>query len=154
MLTLRPADLSDLDPLTHLCIAAKAHWGYDADFMDRCRDELTVRAADLEADDMVVAVKNSETAGFAQLSHTGTIAHLERLYIHPAFMGCGIGRRLFDWARTTARDLGAQGMVIEADPHAAGFYHRMGCTDAGTVPSGSIPGRVLPRLTCPIQAAP
>jgi hypothetical protein len=37
-------------------------------------------------------------------------------------------------------------MVIEADPDAVGFYRRLGAVDYGTAPSGSIPGRLIPRL--------
>jgi hypothetical protein len=37
-------------------------------------------------------------------------------------------------------------MMIEADPDAAGFYRLMGAADDGIAPSGSIRGRLLPRL--------
>jgi hypothetical protein len=37
-------------------------------------------------------------------------------------------------------------MVIEADPDAAPFYRKMGAKHCGFAPSGSIPGRVLPKL--------
>jgi hypothetical protein len=37
-------------------------------------------------------------------------------------------------------------MTIDADPGAVPFYERMGAVPAGLVPSGSIPGRFLPRL--------
>jgi hypothetical protein len=42
--------------------------------------------------------------------------------------------------------MGADRMVIEADPDAAPFYRRIGAKDCGLVPSGSIPGRMLPKL--------
>jgi hypothetical protein len=37
-------------------------------------------------------------------------------------------------------------MIIEADPDAAPFYRRLGARDAGLAPSGSIAGRMLPKL--------
>jgi hypothetical protein len=36
--------------------------------------------------------------------------------------------------------------MVDADPYAAAFYRRCGAIDVGLVPSGSIPGRFLPRL--------
>lgn len=36
--------------------------------------------------------------------------------------------------------------MIDAGPGAVGFYQAMGAERAGTAPSGSIPGRTLPRL--------
>jgi hypothetical protein len=42
--------------------------------------------------------------------------------------------------------MGAHRMAIEADPDAAPFYRRMGAKDSGFAPSGSIPGRMLPKL--------
>ena len=37
-------------------------------------------------------------------------------------------------------------MTVQSDPHAEGFYRAMGMERVGEVPSGSIPGRVLPKL--------
>ena len=82
----------------------------------------------------------------AQIALKGKIAELSSLFVEPTRLRCGAGRQLFDWAKQTARSAGAAHLVIEADPYAAGFYRRMGAIDAGTVPSGSIPGRMLPVL--------
>jgi len=43
-------------------------------------------------------------------------------------------------------------LVIDADPDAADFYRRMGAVDAGSVASGSISGRVIPRLTIELRS--
>ena len=37
---IREATEADLPALTALCLAAKAHWGYDAAFMAACEQEL------------------------------------------------------------------------------------------------------------------
>jgi hypothetical protein len=42
--------------------------------------------------------------------------------------------------------MGADRLLIEADLEAAPFYRRMGAHDYGLAPSGSIPGRMLPKL--------
>jgi hypothetical protein len=49
--------------------------------------------------------------------------------------------------------MGARRVFIEADPDAAPFYRRMGARDAGLAPSGSIAGRMLPRLVFELCAA-
>ena len=47
--------------------------------------------------------------------------------------------------------MGAAALEIDADPHAAGFYERMGAVRIGETPSSLIPGRSLPRLRLLIQ---
>ena len=44
--------------------------------------------------------------------------------------------------------------MIEADPDAAPFYRRMGAQDVGLAPSGSIPGRMLPKLVKELCSIP
>ena len=46
-------------------------------------------------------------------------------------MGTGVGRALFDHAMKTAAAAGAAAVKIEADPHAEGFYERMGARRIG-----------------------
>ena len=53
---------------------------------------------------------------------------------------------LYVWACRFAQGLGAKEMVIAADPDAAPFYEHMGAEPAGQTESGSIAGRILPRL--------
>jgi predicted N-acetyltransferase YhbS len=66
-------------------------------------------------------------------------------------MGRGIGRMLLDDALRTARACGARALVIDSDPHAEGFYLRMGAARTGEVPA-DVAGvrRVLPRLRIPL----
>jgi hypothetical protein len=56
------------------------------------------------------------------------------------------------WAAGVARNMGATRLFIEADPDAAPFYRRMGAVDVGLAPSGSIPGRILPKLAVDLRA--
>ena len=147
---LRPAVPQDLPDLSALCLRSKAHWGYDAEFIAACREELTLTEADL-ADPVIVAEIGGQVAGLAQVGRKGADADLLLLYVEPAAMGYGVGRALFDWCLKTALTMAAPQLLIEADPHAASFYEKMGATRIGEAPSGSIPGRVLPLLTCPVR---
>ena len=151
MLTLRKARPEDCRPATDLCLRSKAVWGYDADFMERCRAELSLTPDILNRDDAQVAECDGRMLGVAQVSRHGDDAYLEKLFVDPDALGRGVGRALFEWARSTARDRGASRLVIEADPGAAAFYRQVGAIDAGSAPSASIPGRLLPRLVLPLS---
>jgi GNAT superfamily N-acetyltransferase len=146
MLHLRPARPDEADILTELCLRSKAVWGYDEAFMRACRAELTLSPADLAASSLQVAVDGNEVAGVVQVVVDGEKADLAKLFIAPSTLRAGVGRKLFDWAVNSARERGARWLSIEADPDAAAFYRRMGAIDDGVAPSGSIPGRLLPRL--------
>jgi GNAT superfamily N-acetyltransferase len=146
MILLRNARQDELSGLSGLCLRSKAHWGYDGAFMAACRAELTLHPDDLETTSLQVAERAGSVAGLAQVRVTGADADLLKLFIEPALIGAGVGRLLFEWATAKARELGAVRMMIEADPDAAPFYERMGAHHAGSVASGSIPGRMLPRM--------
>jgi GNAT superfamily N-acetyltransferase len=146
MLQLRDARPDETPALTELCLRSKAVWGYDAAFMAACRDELTIQPADLETTSLQVAVDGDDLVGVVQVTIDGETAELAKLFIEPSTLRTGAGRTLFEWAKEAARKRGARWIWIEADPDAADFYRRMGAIDDGVAPSGSIPGRVLPRL--------
>ena len=138
--------LADLEPLTALCLRSKAWWGHDEAFIAACRDELTLTPDDLTASRMIVARKNANLAGIAQVALEGNKADLLKFFVDPANIGQGLGRILFEWVESEARRLGATTLSIESDPDAVAFYKRMGAVETGQVPSGSIPGRMLPLL--------
>jgi len=146
MLMLRPPRHDEAEALTDLCLRSKAVWGYDEQFIRACRSELTFTAAVMRSSHMRVAELDGYVVGVVQVTVTGELAELDKLFVEPGHLRSGAGRKLFDWARTTARESGAATLTIDADPGAAGFYRRMGAVDDGFAASGSIPGRFIPRL--------
>jgi GNAT superfamily N-acetyltransferase len=147
MIVLRPARPDEAASLTKLCLRSKAVWGYDRDFMAACRAELTLTPEAISASCVEVAeTDDGRILGLAQLSIHGTVAELDKLFVDPGNLRSGAGSALFTWATAEASRRGASLLMIDADPDAAAFYRRMGAADAGSVPSGSIPGRVIPRL--------
>jgi predicted N-acetyltransferase YhbS len=56
---------------------------------------------------------------------------LEHLWVLPAEMGRGLGRRLFDAAAAHARAAGAASLLIDGDPNALPFYLRVGAVQIG-----------------------
>lgn len=143
---LRAPERAELAALSALCLRSKAVHGYPEAMVAAFRAELTLTPADLEADALVVAEDASGIFGLVQVSAEGDDASLEKLFIAPERIGTGAGRVLFDWACGAARARGARRLVIESDPGAAGFYEAMGAVRDGEAPSGSVPGRHLPRL--------
>lgn len=143
---IRRVHAHELEALSGLCLRSKAVWGYDRAFMDACRAELTLTFADLDETEIRVAERDGAVVGVAQISIDGNEAQLEKLFVEPGLLRSGAGRALFAWASDEARKHGARVLVIDADPDAAPFYRKLGARDDGVVPSGSIPGRFLPRL--------
>jgi GNAT superfamily N-acetyltransferase len=114
--------------------------------MQACRKELSIEARDLRSTSIAVAEQDGRLIGVAQIKVIGNEADLLKLFVEPIVLRSGIGGTLFAWATDLARSQGADRLLIEADPDAAPFYRRMGAQDVGLAPSGSIPGRMLPKL--------
>ncbi len=139
----RPAEAAEL---TALALRSKAHWGYDEGFMAACREELAVRPADVTARRTAVAERDGRILGFTMLDGTPPAGALGMMFVEPDAIGQGVGRLLFGHAREQARRLGFTLLTIDADPNAEPFYTAMGAVRVGAVPSGSVPGRMLPLL--------
>jgi GNAT superfamily N-acetyltransferase len=143
---IRLAQRADLPALTVLCLASKAHWGYDAAFIAAVTDELTMTEAQL-GPGLTLWDEDGTALAMVQVSVNGDEAHLEHLFVAPDAMRRGLGRRMFRWALAQARAQGARRMSIDSDPFAEGFYRAVGAVLVGEAPSGSIPGRMLPLLS-------
>jgi GNAT superfamily N-acetyltransferase len=128
----RPADAG---LLTSLAFAAKGHWGYPESWLRRWEGVLTVTPGYLRAIPTYKAVSRRRVIGFCSLLVRGREASLEHLWVLPAEIGRGAGRTLFSWAEAVARAAGAATLRVESDPHAEGFYIRMGAERRGRVPA-------------------
>ena len=154
-LQLRPARAEDCRALSELGMRSKAYWGYPPDFMAACREELRVRPDSLEAPGWryVVARSGKQLVGYYALVRLDdSRVELDALFLEPACIGIGFGRRLFAAACADAAAMPADTLLIQADPHALRFYEAAGATKVGERESGSVPGRMLPVLLRPLQA--
>ncbi|MGP4112678.1 GNAT family N-acetyltransferase [Streptomyces sp. 4N509B] len=133
--------------LSELALRSKGHWGYDEDFLERCREELTLRPGDVEQRRTAVAERHGRVLGFVTVQGDPPDGELGMLFVDPPAIGGGVGRLLFEHALAVAQTLGFTRLEIGADPHAEAFYRAMGATRVGKVPSGSVPGRELPLMT-------
>jgi len=139
----RPAEAGTLTEIAH---SAKRHWDYPEGWMEIWAPALTFKPGDVEAADTFAAVLKDELVGFYRLRVHQPGARLEDLWIKPLFMGRGVGRALFEHALARCRAMGVQVLTVESDPHAQGFYEKMGMRKIGQRPSDVDRQRSLPIL--------
>lgn len=143
----RPPAPAEAEALTALVLRSKAHWGYSAEFMAACRDELAVTPEGLQSKHLSYRLleREGELVGFYCLHSMGAGQfELDALFVEPAHIGTGAGRALFDHAVGQVAGLGGGSLLIQSDPFAADFYRSVGATQTGVRASGSIAGRELP----------
>ena len=145
---LRQAVPLDAPGLTAIAFSSKRHWGYAEESIEGWRAQLTVSPADIAAGRVWVAMSEGAIAGFHALTPGPLCWTLEHLWVLPSAIGRGIGGRLLEHALATALAAGAQGLDIDADPNAEGFYLRCGARRVGEIaaPIPASPGRVRPQL--------
>lgn len=147
--SLRQAVIDDLDQLTAIAFAAKAHWGYPKEWLEQWHEELTMTPAHLDNLQFAIAEVEGNPAGFCALGFEGSVCAIHHMWVMPEFMGHGIGRRLFDWVVNIAFESGAQTLDVLSDPYAEPFYEKMGLVRT-QLESSSIPDRFLPRMHAPL----
>jgi GNAT superfamily N-acetyltransferase len=147
-IAIRQARLDEAEQLTQLALRSKASWGYSAEFMAACRNELALTAARLAAWDVWVADVDEVLAGMIalRLEPEAAKAEIEYFFVEPALHGRGIGAALAAAALAACRLKGVKLVSVDADPNAEVIYRRFGFQSTGRSPSGSIPGRTLPRM--------
>ncbi len=142
----RPAHVEEAADLSDLALRSKAHWGYDAAFIEACRDDLTISGDDISRGLVFVLEDGEHVIGFYALWGVETEAMLTDLFVEPDHIGRGHGRRLWDHAVETAQRLGYAIVTVHSDPHAEDFYRVMGAVRVGVVPSTVFPDRLLPLM--------
>ncbi|WP_328929279.1 GNAT family N-acetyltransferase [Streptomyces sp. NBC_00190] len=131
MVKVRAARPAEAESLTQLVMRSKAHWGYGPEFLASCAPDLRIRPLDVTARRIVVAEDERGTVlGLASLDGPAPRASLGLLFVEPSAIGRGVGRLLYQDALRRAVELGVRALVIDADPHAAGFYRAMGAVEA------------------------
>lgn len=152
---LRAARTDEAARLSGLATRSKGYWGYDRAFMEQCAEELTWSEADIAAGLIYVAETRDEVPlGFCDLRFTDGVLEVDALYVDPIAIGKGAGRVLWEKTEDVARVLEAETIALDADPHAVGFYEHMGLRIVGQAPSGSIAGRMLPRMEKSVSTSP
>lgn len=144
---IRKARADEAEALTDLSMRSKQSNGYDDAFMAACRAELTVTPSSMAEDEYWVA----ETDGLCGCvclidNRDGVSGEVHAFFVDPAMKRRGIGRLLWDKVVERAKAKGLTMLHLDADPSAVPFYEAMGFVVGGEAPSGSIAGRMLPRV--------
>src|SRR5882672_632758 len=145
---IRRAEPAEAQLLTEIAHAAKRHWGYPENWIERWKADLTITPEFISDNEVYVAVAGKEIVGCCALVCVDSLAELEHMWIKPDHIGTGVGRALFLHLKDRAVHLGLPALEISSDPHAEGFYQHMRAKRIGDVRS-EIDGkpRVLPRMT-------
>lgn len=136
---------SDANALTSIAFAAKKHWGYSPAQIEKWKSELTIAPEEIEDEIIFHMEMDGEIVGFYEISKAVEWFDIEHMWVLPEHIGKGLGKQLFEHAKNSAMRNGARGLRVESDPHAEGFYMKMGMKRVGEIES-SIPGRMLPIL--------
>jgi GNAT superfamily N-acetyltransferase len=133
---IRRAQASDARALRALTRRSMAHWPHDAAYLAEANRLMSLSGKDLEHDEAWVLEQDGRPTGYYRLSIEADVAEIEELMVEPAWIGQGMGRRLFEHAADAARRLGCARMEWDTDENPAGFYGAMGGKMIGTRPSG------------------
>ena len=82
LLRLRTPRPDEAAILTELCLRSKAVWGYDKEFMQACRDELTLTPSTMQSSHFKVAEIGRCLIGMAQVTVKGDTAELDKLHLN------------------------------------------------------------------------
>lgn len=141
----RNAKHKDLPEINALIRASKAHWGYSEEFMENFMNLFSVTPEYLSRHATKVLIFNDEISGlFAFEIHEDDSLELDYFFIHPSFIGKGLGRLLWNEACSTASTLSDKGFTLWSDPEAEAFYEKMGCKKTGEKKSPLLPNRKCP----------
>jgi GNAT superfamily N-acetyltransferase len=149
---IRPARPEEARALTRLALASKAVWGYAEALREQFLAELTITPEYIRDNPVFVADDGGRDplAIGALAPINGRIADLDLMFVAPGRLRHGVGRAMFAHLCAVARTHGYRALKITSDPHALGFYQRMGATHVGEEESASISGRILPVLAYPL----
>jgi GNAT superfamily N-acetyltransferase len=139
----RPEDAAEL---TNVIIASKSHWGYPEEWLDLWQEELTITPDAIRSREFFVGSNEKEVVFIYSVRHISENNYeLEDCWVAPQYIGQGYGKILFEHLKTTLKSLHCSKLRIVSDPHAEGFYRKMGAIRIGEQPS-RITDRVLPVL--------
>jgi ribosomal protein S18 acetylase RimI-like enzyme len=144
MLEIVRARSQDSVILKEICITSKGYWGYPHPLMCQFAQTPIITPESIARDMVYKACVEEVTVGWYRLLTHAPTAVLDDLWVAPGFMGQGIGRALFQHMVSQAQSLGARAIELDADPNAAPFYERMGCSIVGQ--SLTEWGRTVPRM--------
>jgi GNAT superfamily N-acetyltransferase len=145
---IRRAGAADAPTLTQLMHASRAYQGPYAAILQG----YAISREQIARDQVHLAAgADGQVLGFYSLTGLGQEVELDLMFVADAGQGTGLGARLFDHMRATARACGASAVKIVSHPPAEGFYLRMGARRIGTMLPGGRVGWPRPLLSLAIS---
>jgi GNAT superfamily N-acetyltransferase len=123
---IRPARTQEGERLREIAIASKSYWGYDLERVKQWAAMGDYSPKWLRDTEVYVAEADGQAVAWTALIPKGELLWLDDLWVEPAWIGQGVGSRLFRHAVARAKELGGTRLEWEAEPNAVGFYERMG----------------------------
>jgi GNAT superfamily N-acetyltransferase len=151
-ITILRAEPRDAEALSRVTIASKAHWGYPTDWLEKWAGDLRITSDYIQEHMVYKATIAERGVGYYSLISWDNSAWLDNLFIHPDFIGKGVGRALFEHALAQCRTLGKTQMQWESDPNASAFYDHMGARRIGEKSADY--GRTLPIYSIEVPPLP
>lgn len=112
--------------LTQIALNSKRHWNYPESWIQIWLPLLTISPEYLSENETWVAIVGGQPVAYYSLKYDDQDLWLDNLWVLPDFTSQGVGSFLFNHAIERSRECGAVILKIEADPHAQGFYEKMG----------------------------
>lgn len=145
-ITIKKSQQTDLEAINQLLRLSKAYWDYDENFMDQFMQKFGVTVQYLQNNITELLYINNRLAGFYSFIDKGNEFELDNFFLHPDFIGKGVGRKLWGACCDAAKTRGKSEFIIWSDPNAEPFYLAMGCVKIGTKKSPMMPNRYPPIL--------
>lgn len=150
-ISIRKAEVQDSDDLTRIAFAAKRYWQYPEEYFDVWKQELTLTPDYILQNRVYIANVEEKVAGFVSIVEVTADFYagellirqgfwLDHIFIQPEFIGKGAGSELMAFVTDWCKEAGISFLHILSDPHAQGFYDKLGAQFIKEVPS-NIQGR-------------
>ena len=153
---IRPAKPNEAEALSRISFDSKGYWGYPEKYFETWKHELTISPDYIEKNAVYVYETGPDLAGYyavVELTKDIEVSNirlpkgfwLEHMFVEPRHIGKGIGSTMFRHLQDQCGEIGISELAILSDPHARGFYEKMGCRYVREFPS-TIKNRTTPYL--------
>ncbi|MHA1984608.1 MAG: GNAT family N-acetyltransferase [Candidatus Hodarchaeales archaeon] len=142
---IRNAKIEEADFLSKIALSSKAYWGYDEEFLEKCKPYLTISQNDIIQTLVYVIENKNSILGFYQLKPLNKIEiDLAMFFIDPNHIKKNLGEKMLKHSKDISKELGYKSLIIESDPNAKGFYEKQGGKFRGYSKSEVFDNRILP----------
>ncbi|RXK17516.1 GNAT family N-acetyltransferase [Macrococcus sp. DPC7161] len=136
---------NDANKLTSIAIKSKSYWNYSEEFIEKCIQDLTVTPSYIQKN-IVRCVENIEGIIIGFYGFTLSTNKLDALFIHPDYIGKGIGNTLWNDLIKQLKEEKIDKFRLDSEPYATKFYLKMGASIIGEIESTVFENRKLPLM--------